>query len=131
MTDTAERDAGIAQAAEPCWFPADSTGQAFEYGEGSPHWRTIEEATESLASILKQYDEDEAARPTVTLHRESEPCWHLTCEECGYRYDEDEWVSHFFSKADAEAAADDCDWHIVDGRLLCPECVTPPGEGRA
>ena len=117
--------AGITQAAEPCWFPIDSGGYAFEWGDGTPHWTTIEDATEGLASILKQHEEDDMTRPNVSLHREAEPCWHLTCDECGYRYDEDEWVSHFPSKGDADAVAEDrySEWRIVDGRLLCPECA--------
>ena len=122
---SAESVAGLTQAAEPCWYPLHADGYAFEYGDGTPHWRTLEEATDGLASILKDWDDAPDKRPIVSLHREAESCWHLTCDECGYRYDEDEWVSHFPGKADAEAAAEDCDWHVVDGRMLCPECVTP------
>ena len=124
---SAEKVAGIEQAAEPCWFPMDRTGFAFEWGEGVPHWGTIEEANEGITSILKQHDEDELPRPNLSVHREAEACWHLACDECGYRHDEDEWVSHFRSKIDAEGAAEDCGWRIVDGRVLCFECPLPPG----
>lgn len=136
MTEhSAENALGLVQAAEPCWFPETADGYAFEWGEGTPHWLTEEQGREHLAAILAQYDDAPDERPTLSLNRESEPCWHITCDECGYRYDEDEWVSHFPGRADAEAAADDCDWHIVDGRMLCPECYLtspiPPGEGDA
>jgi hypothetical protein len=123
---SAEIVAGIKQAAEPCWFPIDRTGDAFEWGDGTPHRTRIEDATEGMAGIIKQHEEDENPRPIISLHREAEACWHLTCDECGYRYDEDEWVSHFPDRKEAERVAEDCDWHIVDGRLLCPECVLPP-----
>jgi rubredoxin len=114
---------GIDQASEPCWFPMDGTEQAFEWGEGTPHWTTIEAANEGMATIVDEHVADGLKHPGITLHRESEGCWHLTCAECGYRYDEDEWVSHFPDRAEADRAAEDCDWQVVDGRLLCPECV--------
>lgn len=127
MTHSAENDAGIRQAAEPCWFPMDHSGFAFEWGEGTPHWTTIQDATEGMAALVK----DEHEPPAISLCREAEPCWHLTCDECGYRYDEDEWVSHFLDASEAKRAAEDCDWQSVDGRLLCSECVTPPVKGQS
>lgn len=117
------------QAPEPCWFPADADGMPFEWGDGTPHWQSEDEGQERLAAMLKTYDDAPDERPIVNLHRESEPCWHLSCDECGYRYDEDEWVSHFPDRREAEHVAEDCDWHIVDGRVLCSDCVLPPGSG--
>lgn len=132
--------AGLIQSDEPCWYAATLDGMAFEWGDGTPHWQSEDEGSERIAAILKTWDDAPEERPILTLRRESEGCWHLTCAECGYRYDEDEWVSHFPDRREAEHAADDCDWHIVGGRALCPECyldlrwrtrVLPPAENDA
>lgn len=130
----AESAEGLDRASEPCWYPETTDGQAFEWGEGTPHWQSEGEGGERLASILAEYDDAPDERPALALRRESEACWHLTCAECGYRYDEDEWACHFPSRAEAERAAQDCDWHVSDGRLLCPDCYLsepPPADGEA
>lgn len=130
MSQFAENVAGLDRAAEPCWSPVTPDGYAFEWGDGTPHWESEEQGRERMAAILQQYEDAPDERPNLSLVRESEPCWHFTCDECGYRYDEDEWVSHFPDRREAEHAAEDCDWHIEAGRLLCPECVIPPEGGR-
>lgn len=116
MSNESVEIAGIDQAADPCWYPATPDGLAFEWGDGCPHWQSEDEGRERIVAIRNESDAD------LSLHRETEGCWHVACAECGYRYDEDEWVSHFPSRADAVSAADDCDWHVLDDRLLCPDC---------
>ncbi|MBB3043916.1 hypothetical protein [Nocardioides soli] len=123
--------AGIEQASAPCFYPEDENGQAFEWGDGTPHWTTASEAWRMLR-VIRRDDRGLDLR----LRRETEPCWHVACDECGYRYDEDEWCCHFLNLAEARAAADDSGWTTVHGRLLCSECavesdecpVTPPGQ---
>lgn len=114
--------AGIEQAAAPCFAPVTLDGQAFEWGDGTPHWATASEA-HRMMFIIRRDDRGVEIR----LHREAEPCWHVACDECGYRYDEDEWCCHFGSRAEAEAAAADSGWAVVDGRLLCSDCSIEDG----
>lgn len=128
MTDPlhpAEKDAGIYQGEAACFYPEDSAGYAYEYGDGTPHWATASEGHRMVRHIRQERPD---AR--IRLAREPEPCWHLVCAGCGYRYDEDEWVSHFFTRADAADAGDCSDWKIHEGRAYCFECPIPPGEQR-
>lgn len=108
--------AGIEQATEACWYPATTDGLAFEWGDGCPHWETEALAKEGIVHVRRDAD------PDLVLRREGAGCWHVSCDECGYRYDEDEWVCHFPDAAEAAGVADDIGWRIVDGRVLCSEC---------
>lgn len=125
LEQTTEKAQGVEQAAEPCWYAETPEGHAWEYGDGSPHWESESKALDQLSQMLQA---DRGQLADLTLRQESAPCWHLACAECGYRFDEDEWLMHFPGQRDALQTAEDCDWHIVDGRVLCPECAFPPGE---
>lgn len=121
-TETTRPIVGITQAPAPCFYPEDENGLAFEWGDGTPHWTTASEAWRMLG-VIRRDDRGLVLR----LRRETKPCWHVACDECGYRYDEDEWCCHFGSQVEAQAAAEDSDWHTVEGRLLCSECATEGG----
>lgn len=121
---SAEEDAGIYQSEAACFYPEDANGYAYEWGDGSPHWATASEGHRMMREI--RLDRPDAQ---IKLARESEPCWHLVCSGCGYRYDEDEWLSHFPSRSDAVDAADGSDWTVVDGAAYCWDCPTPPASG--
>lgn len=121
--EIAARVAGIEPALAPCFYPEDlDSGHPFEWGDGTPHWTTASEAWRMM-QIIRRDDRGLEIR----LCRESEPCWHVACDECGYRYDEDEWCCHFFSEVEARAAADDSGWVTAEGRALCPECGVEDG----
>lgn len=125
---TNERVTGLSHATEPCWYAATPDGYAFEWGDGAPHYQSEEDAKAGIDGILKHYDDDDSKRPDLVVRRETEPCWHLACAECGYQFDADEWITHFADRAAAEQSAHDCDWRVEDGRWLCTECRIRPAE---
>ena len=63
------------------------------------------------------------AYKTITITQHS-----ITCDKCGKRLTDDNWVSWFLYMDDADFAAADMGWHRYaqpdgDPRHLCPECA--------
>jgi hypothetical protein len=111
----------IERLAQPCWVLDPEGGSS---GEEHSHWP-------DEASARKDLDEDGDRDPKVTVRLLPAPCWTVTCDgECGVTIDEEEeYIFHYPSSAEAESDAADMDWlTTTDGRLFCaedaPDCAT-------
>lgn len=57
-------------------------------------------------------------RPALTERH----CLEVACTECGYRYDDDEFIHHFDSIGDALRQIALANWSVSEDKVLCPEC---------
>lgn len=116
----------------PCWVRRDKDGAEpeDEWGGLDRHFATAEEAAKDITELSAeaagegegaQAGETFAARGWHPVHLDV-PCVLVTCDECGYRDDEeDEGIVHYTSEAEAERRLlGDGDWlRHGDGRWFC------------
>jgi hypothetical protein len=102
----------IERLAQPCWVLDPEGGSS---GEEHSHWP-------DEAGIRGHLEADDDRDPKVTIRRLPTPCWTVTCDgECEVTIDEEEeYVFHYGSRAEAESDAADMGWLTTDdGRLFC------------
>lgn len=107
-----------------CWTLTDPVDY-LDLWEANGHWPTEQAAAEYRDGLVNDNNGLDAA--DYQPYQQAHLCWAVSCDACGYRYDEggrydDYRLQHWPSERAAAAEASSRGWRSRDGRWLCDAC---------